>query len=211
MRVIVTAGPTREYLDTVRFITNASSGKMGYACAAAAAKAGHDVTLISGPVNLGAPPGCRLIRITSVEELQAELERHFPVCDGLLMAAAVGDFVVEGRMPHKISRKGGPITIRLVPTPDVLAGLTAKRRNDQVIVGFSVEDRHDEAKARQEMIEKRCDYMVLNPPSAMVADESDACILGAKGLVLPWRHRRKEELAGEVVALLKQARRPTGQ
>ena len=203
MRVIVTAGPTRESIDSVRFITNASSGKMGYACAAAAVAAGHDVTLITGPVSLPAPAGCTVIRIVTVEELQAALEKEFPMCDALIMTAAVGDFSVENRTPHKISRKDGPITIRLTPTPDILAGVTAHRRAGQIIVGFSVEDRHDQAKAAAEMTDKRCDYMVLNPPSAMMGDESDACILSGKGIVLPWGRRSKQELAERIVGLLK--------
>ncbi len=203
MRVIVTAGPTREYIDSVRFITNASSGKMGYACAAAAMRAGHQVTLITGPVSLSPPAGCGVIRIVSVEELQAALAEEFPIADLLIMAAAVGDFTVANRTPHKISRKDGPITIQLVPTPDVLAGVTANRRTGQVIVGFSVEDRHDQAKARQEMADKRCDFMVLNGPSAMMADESEACILSPAGVVLPWQRRSKQELAEQVVGLLK--------
>ena len=122
MRIIVTAGPTREYIDPVRFISNASSGKMGYAVAACAASAGHEVTLISGPVALATPPGVRRVDIVSVADLQRALSEAFPWADALVMSAAVGDFTVESPSDRKISRKGGPITVRLVPTADILAG-----------------------------------------------------------------------------------------
>ena len=202
MRVIVTAGPTREPIDSVRFITNASSGKMGYACAAAAAAAGHEVTLISGPTHLGPPPNCRLVRIVTVEQLQAALEARFAACDALIMSAAVGDFTVAQPSATKLPRAGGPVTITLVPTPDILAGLGRRRRADQVLVAFAVEDGADQDKARREMLAKNADFVVVNSPAAMAADDSEACILGREGLALPWARRDKRSLADEIVRLL---------
>jgi len=218
MKVIVTAGPTREPIDSVRFITNASSGKMGVACAAAAAAAGHEVTLVAGPVALDPPAGVEVVRFVSVSELAAAVEKRFAGCDALIMAAAVGDFTVAERAAGKLPRAGGPVRITLVPTEDILAGLGARKGPGQVLVGFAVEDvppsarAADEAppegapdplaKAHAELTAKGCDYLVLNAPAAMGADASEACILSADGLVLEWARRSKKALAREIVNLL---------
>ncbi len=205
MRVIVTAGPTREHIDTVRFITNASSGKMGYACAAAAARAGHEVTLVSGPVAIAPPEGAEFVPVVSVDELRAALDQRFAQADALIMAAAVGDFTVRPRRAAKIPRAGGPVQITLVPTEDVLAGLAARKRAGQVIVAFAVEEgppQHAQEKARAEMQAKGADYVVVNSPAAMAADESESAILSRDGLALPWGRRSKLELAELIVALL---------
>lgn len=203
MKVIVTAGPTREYIDTVRFISNASSGKTGYACAAAAAAAGHEVTLITGPVALEPPAGVEVVPITTVKQLQQALEGRFDSCDALVMTAAVGDFTVESPSATKIPRSAGPLEISLVPTEDLLGRLGERKRPEQVIVGFAVEDTADEEKVHREMLAKNCDYVVLNPPAAMAADESEACILSRDGVLLEWARRSKQALAREIVALLR--------
>jgi phosphopantothenoylcysteine decarboxylase/phosphopantothenate--cysteine ligase len=210
MRIIVTAGPTREHIDSVRFITNASSGQMGCAVAAAAARAGHDVTLL-----LGEGAGVRISRedlakitivpFVSVQDLKSALERRFDDCDALVMAAAVGDFRPEKPLPFKLRRRSGPITIKLYPTEDILAGLGQRKREGQIIVAFAVEDApadQIETKAREEMIDKNADYVVVNTPAAMAADHSHACILSRESVVLPWADRPKQALAAEIVALL---------
>jgi phosphopantothenoylcysteine decarboxylase/phosphopantothenate--cysteine ligase len=210
MRVIVTAGPTREHIDRVRFLTNASSGRMGYAVAMAAAEVGHHVLLLSGPVSLVAPIGCEVVRFVSVADLAGELAARFGDCDALVMAAAVGDFRPEAPAAGKIPRGAGPVTIRLVPTEDVLAGLAGRKRPGQTVVAFAVEDpppERAEAKARAEMTAKGADYVVVNTPAAIAAEESAACILSPAGLVLPWGRRAKRELAEEIVALLARAER----
>ena len=206
MNVIVTAGPTREYIDTVRFITNASSGRMGYACAAAAIEAGHHVTLITGPVSLQPPAAAEVVRFVGVADLRSALEERFDGCDALIMAAAVGDFTVAGPRRSKIPRSGGPVQITLVPTEDILAALGARRRAGQVLVGFALEDDAEVEKARREMAAKGCDYVVLNRPAAMSAEVSEACIISRAGIVLPWAARPKEELARHIVALLARPR-----
>jgi phosphopantothenoylcysteine decarboxylase/phosphopantothenate--cysteine ligase len=205
MRILVTAGPTREYLDPVRFITNASSGYMGYCIAAAGATAGHQVTLASGPVNLDTPAGCRRVDFVSVDDLKRCLDENFPACDAIIMAAAVGDFRPDAPSAVKLHRGGGPITIRLSPVEDLLAGLGRRKMPGQLIVAFAVEDGNDEqieAKARRKLIEKNADYIVVNTPEAMSAKASRAAILSRDGFVLPWAIRCKEELAGRLVSLL---------
>lgn len=241
MRMIVTAGPTREYLDDVRFITNASSGRMGCAVAAAAVGAGHEVTLLAGPgvavgnglrsddpdesgssrgacprgsnANQATKDGYRrlgsdesgprrqspeIVRFVSVEDLRRELAARFADCDALVMTAAVGDFRPSRRVEGKIPRAGGPVTITLVPTEDVLASVTARRRPGQVVVAFAVESLPAEAaaaRARAEMAGKNADLVVVNGPEAMEAEASSACVLSGDGVVLDWAVRPKAELA----------------
>lgn len=205
MNVLVTAGPTREYIDPVRFITNASSGRMGYAVAAACRSGGHDVTLLSGPVSLTAPEGVRVERFVSCRELHEAMERLIGEADAVVMAAAVGDFRPEVIYPSKLHRRNGPLTVRLYPTEDVLAGVAERRGRGTRIVAFSVEDgpQHDaEARAREKMRRKGADLVVVNLPEAMDAPESLACILDAQGVVLPWQRRPKERLAAELARLL---------
>ena len=209
MQVLVTAGPTREYIDTVRFITNASSGRMGWAVADAALHAGHDVTLLCGDaVRPHAPDRtlpCEVVPFLSVADLKAAVESRFDRCDALVMAAAPGDFHPQRALIGKLRRRDGPITIRLLPTEDILAGLRDRKRPDQIIVAFAVEDgRPDEveAKARDEMACKGSDYVVVNTPAAMSAAQSDACILSPAGIALPWAKRPKEALAANIIELI---------
>ena len=206
MKVLVTAGPTREYIDSVRFISNASSGRMGCAVAAAAARAGHDVTLLHGPLACHKPKSCRrCVPFVTVAELRDALNERFADCDALVMAAAVGDFRTEKCFPDKLRRGGGPITLRLFPTEDILAALKDRKRPGQLVLAFAVEDGGEgdaEAKARAELAAKGADYVVVNAPAAMGAESSRACILSADGVVLPWGRRTKQQLADEIVKLL---------
>ena len=207
MRILITAGPTREHIDPVRFITNASSGRMGLAVAAAGVAAGHQVTLLhaAGMDVHALPPQVERATFVSVADLKALLHERFGGCDTLVMAAAVGDFQVETYSPTKIPRRGGLITVRLIPTEDLLAGVAARRHEGQRIVAFAVEDGprdQIEAKARGEMRTKGADYVVINRPEAMAAQASEACILSPAGVALPWGHRPKEDLAAEIVMLL---------
>ena len=216
MRFLITAGPTREAIDSVRFITNASSGRMGYAVAQAALDAGHAVTLLAGPTCLAAPVGAQVVPFVAVDELKETLDAHFDTCDVLVMAAAVGDFrvasvagasgLVEGdSMPKKLPRRGGPITLTLVATEDVVAGVAARKRPDQRVAVFAVEaGPRDviEAKAQQERADKQADVSIVNTPAAMGADASEACILDASGVVLPWASRPKQALASQIVTIL---------
>jgi len=207
MRVIVTAGPTRQYIDTVRFITNASSGRMGCAVAEAAAEAGHNVTLLlaEGLVTSVTSEKITVVPFITVEDLNRELTACFAGCEALVMAAAVGDFRVEEPAKAKLSRSAGPIDLHLVPTEDVVAGVAARKRDDQTVITFAVEDGaidEMEARARAEMAAKNADYVVLNRPSAIGCDQSRACILSPAGVALPWATRPKRQLAREILNLL---------
>ena len=205
MKILVTAGPTRERIDAVRFITNASSGRMGCAVAEAALAAGHEVTLLLGPCTSQSPQGCRLVRFVSVSDLAAAMEEHFPACDAAVMAAAVGDFTVSAPADGKIKRSDGPVTLHLEPTADLLAGVSRRKLPGQRIVAFAVEDGCRDAietAARSKLADKGADYIVVNTPAAMGSPTSQACILSPTGYILPWAKRDKEELAVRIVALL---------
>jgi len=202
MNVLITAGPTREPIDSVRFITNASSGRMGCACAAAAVQAGHDVTLLLGPCQAHAPDGAEVVPFATVSDLKSAVEERFADAGALIMSAAVGDFTVAEVADAKLPRRGGPVSLTLIPTEDILAAVAAGKRPDQIVIGFAVEDSRNEAKARRELATKHCDYIVLNTPAAMGDAESEACILSADSTVLDWADRPKQALAREIIALL---------
>ncbi|RKY28581.1 MAG: hypothetical protein DRP83_00420 [Planctomycetota bacterium] len=206
MRFLITAGPTREYIDTVRFISNASSGLMGFAVAAAAIEAGHEVTLLAGPVSLPPPEGAKVVPFTSVEDLASALAERCDACDVLVMAAAVGDFqLANGPAATKLSRKAGPITISLEPTDDILARVAQAKKPGQIVVAFAVEQGTPEdilAKARQELADKHADFSVANTPAAFNSAESLACILDAENILLPWAKRPKKDLARQLVRII---------
>jgi phosphopantothenoylcysteine decarboxylase / phosphopantothenate---cysteine ligase len=165
-RVLVTAGGTREPIDSVRFISNRSSGRMGLALAAAAAARGAQVTLVAANVALAPPPGVRVVPVSTAAELGAACEREFEACDVLLMAAAVADFRPVNPADHKLKKDAGPPTIELEPTVDVISALAATRRSDQVIIGFAAEHGdHALAYARAKRERKRVDAIVVNDVS----------------------------------------------
>ncbi|MDI6448489.1 phosphopantothenoylcysteine decarboxylase [Anaerobaca lacustris] len=173
MRFLITAGGTREYIDPVRFISNASSGRMGYALAAAALKAGHEVTLISAPTALKPPAGAKLVAVESAAEMFAAVKEHFAPCDCLIMAAAVADFTPARPSKTKIKKDGGPRpTLRLKPTPDILRWAGRHKSASQVVVGFALEDRHLRDNAARKMRDKRLDMIVANTPAAINAPAS---------------------------------------
>jgi phosphopantothenoylcysteine decarboxylase / phosphopantothenate---cysteine ligase len=164
LRVLVTAGGTREPIDSVRFLGNSSSGRMGLALAEAARRRGAEVTLVAANVALAPPSGVRVERIGTAAELQEACEREFPGCDVLLMAAAVADFRPSDPVDGKI-KKGGRehLTLELEPTPDIVCGLSAQRRPDQTLVAFAAEHGSDGIEqARSKLTAKCVDAVVFN-------------------------------------------------
>lgn len=187
MKILITAGPTREPIDAVRFISNRSSGRMGLALADAAAQAGHVVTLLLGPVLAPSTLGDRVevVRFQTTAELQALLEKHFPGCDQLIMAAAVADYRVaqftEGKTPGKTPRKKH-LKIELEGTPDLVAGVAKMKRDDQRVIAFALEEPHElEARAVAKMKRKGVDAIVANPLVTMEDDSISAVLLHADG------------------------------
>ena len=171
MRLLVTAGPTREFFDSVRFISNPSSGKMGYAIAAQAARRGWMVDLISGPVELPAPKGVKVTRVVTAREMFDAAVAVFPLCQAAVMTAAVCDYRPATRLNRKLKKSNRPRSLRLLPTPDIAAHL-GKCKGERIVIGFAMEDhdahRHAVAKLRR----KRCDAIVLNGPANVGGDQA---------------------------------------
>lgn len=159
--VLVTAGPTREPLDPVRFLSNHSTGTMGYALAAAAAERGGTVTLISGPTQLATPANVTRIDITTADAMHAAVQQHKDA-DLVIMAAAIADFAPETVAASKIKKNGEAMTVRLRRTPDVLAALGQEKREGQILVGFAMETNDARANAQRKLEKKNLDWIVLN-------------------------------------------------
>lgn len=180
-RLLVTAGPTREPIDSVRYLSNRSSGRMGLAIAAAGQARGWDTTLLLGPVTADVPPGTDPIRFETTAELASLLEEHWQRHDMLIMAAAVCDHRPATRHDGKLHRDG-PQTIELEPTDDLLASLRGMTRPDQIRIGFALEPRDRlEASAIRKLERKQLDAIVANPLETMDGDQVDAILLGADG------------------------------
>ncbi len=163
--VLVTAGPTCEDIDPVRFLTNRSSGKMGYAVAAAAARRGAKVVLVSGPTALEAPRGVQRVDVRSTEEMQRAVQAKFPACTIAVFAAAVADYRPAEKSRQKIKRKEDALTLRLEPNPDILA-TAAKDKGERLVVGFAAETEHMAENARKKLTQKNADLIVANDVAA---------------------------------------------
>ena len=163
--IIVTAGPTCEDLDPVRFLTNRSSGKMGYALAQAASRRGARVILISGPTRLDPPQGVQFVSARSTDEMRRAVLEYFPRSTALVMAAAVADYRPSMPQTHKMKRRDGHLTLDLEPTPDILADV-ARGKGDRLIIGFAAETENVAAHARAKLESKHADLIVANDVTA---------------------------------------------
>lgn len=163
--VLVTAGPTCEDIDPVRFLTNRSSGRMGYAIAASAARRGAKVTLVSGPTALDSPRGVQRVDVRSTEEMQRAVQAKFPACTIAIFAAAVADYRPAEKSRQKIKRKEDALTLRLEPNPDILAA-AAKDKGERLVVGFAAETEHVAENARKKLTQKNADLIVANDVGA---------------------------------------------
>ena len=161
IRCLITAGPTREHIDPVRFLSNPSTGKMGFALANAAVAQGWTVDLVTGPVALEEPEGVVLYPVTSAEEMFHQVDALFDVCDILIMTAAVSDFRPVKQHAKKEKKAQAAMTIEFERTVDILKTMT-ERKQHQIVVGFAAETDHIEEYARKKLFEKRCDWIVAN-------------------------------------------------
>lgn len=177
LRILITAGPTREYIDPVRFLSNDSSGRMGFALAEEAKTRGHFVTLIHGPVDISAPEGVKLFPVVSADEMFRACRRAWPRHDVLIMAAAVADYRPRMASTIKIKKQKAELTLELEPTVDILETLAAQKRKNQRVIGFALEDRKPRQRARDKLMRKRLDAIVLNPPRSIAARSSRIEIL----------------------------------
>ncbi|MBE3144674.1 MAG: phosphopantothenoylcysteine decarboxylase [Planctomycetes bacterium] len=172
IRFLITAGGTREYIDPVRFISNASSGTMGYELARSALLAGHDVTLITAPTNLCAPKGTGVVKVESARDMLEAVKDKFGGCDCLIMTAAVSDYTPLKPARLKMKKSPGAITLKLKPTRDILKWAGTHKRQNQMVVGFALEDRDIKAGAERKLREKNLDMIVANTPAAIGSEQS---------------------------------------
>ena len=208
-KVLITSGPTIEKIDPVRFISNFSSGKMGCALSEAFLEAGADVTVVSGPVNVSYPRPTHVVNVVSALEMLEECEKRFEGVDILICAAAVSDYRPKVQFQEKL-KKGESVehlsTIELVKNPDILKTLGAKKRIDQVVVGFCAETQNLVENANEKIKSKGCDLIVANDVSdgkVFGKDKTDASIVFKNGDVCRFRSGTKQELAQKIALLLK--------
>jgi phosphopantothenoylcysteine decarboxylase/phosphopantothenate--cysteine ligase len=184
IRCLVTAGPTREYFDPVRYVSNPSTGKMGYALAQAALQVGWEVDLVSGPVALAAPAGARMHSVVTGAEMYEAVSGLFDQCDILIMTAALIDFRPRTKAPHKVKKDALEMVVEMEPVVDVLATM-GQRKKEQFIVGFAAETNDIENYARRKLESKNADYIVANqigvPGSGFASESNSIILLGRNG------------------------------
>ena len=202
MTFLITAGPTREPIDPVRYISNRSSGKMGYAIAEAALDVGHDVILISGPVNLAPPRNVKFISVSTSDEMFEAVHRHADESDICVLCAAVADYKPAQVSPVKIKKRADGISIELTPTRDILQSLGRRQNRKFLLVGFAAETDHLEANATKKLQEKNCDIIVANDARiGMESDENELLILFRDGEMKEISRVLKKFLARELVKI----------
>jgi phosphopantothenoylcysteine decarboxylase/phosphopantothenate--cysteine ligase len=198
LRFLITAGPTREFLDPIRYVSNRSSGKMGYAIAEAALAVSSDVTLVSGPTSLTAPKGVEFVSVTTAQEMAETVWSRFSSVDVCIMAAAVCDFRPKTAAASKIKKGSFSGVMELEPTPDILAEL-GRRKKSQVLVGFAVETDDLEKHAREKLARKKLDLIVANDSSAFDSETNRVAILTADGDIQRLPEMPKIEVAKVII------------
>lgn len=209
MRILITAGGTREYIDPVRFISNASSGRMGYELARAALKAGHKVTLITTVIRKSRFLNqVTIVKVERASEMFDAVKKHFENCDCLIMSAAVADYTPSKRSKLKIKKEKNELTIKLKPTPDILRW-AAKNKNlkskKRLIVGFALEDKNLLQNAEQKLREKNLDMVIVNSVSAIDSEKSTVHIKTPKTAWQTIENKSKASIAKKIIQLIKAA------
>jgi phosphopantothenoylcysteine decarboxylase/phosphopantothenate--cysteine ligase len=216
--ILITAGPTREYLDDVRFLSNASSGRMGCALAEAAMAAGHQATLVLGPVEMTPPAGVKIVSVTSALQMQTAAKDVFATSDVLIAAAAVSDWRPAERQSGKPARQPGNVHVEFVPNPDIVAGLAANK-GSRVVFGFALESVSAGMPAaiergKRKIIAKQLDAVVVNLHDTIGSDEAEFVLCHADGreqrLARSDKRRAADYLVNAAVELW-QSRNPAGE
>jgi len=198
LRFLVTAGPTREFLDPIRYISNRSSGKMGYAIAVAARAISPQVMLVSGPTALKPPQGVEFLSVTTAQEMAEAVWSRFDGVDICILAAAVCDFRPRKMATGKIKKGAFGGILELEATPDILAEL-GRRKKSQVLIGFAAETDDMENQAREKLARKKLDFIVANDPSAFEAETSCVTFIGREGKIERLPEMPKVEIAKLIV------------
>ncbi|RKZ29276.1 bifunctional phosphopantothenoylcysteine decarboxylase/phosphopantothenate--cysteine ligase CoaBC [bacterium] len=200
-KFLITAGPTREYIDSVRFISNPSTGKMGFALAEMAKKFGADVLLISGPTELVPPHGVETIEVVSAEEMHDAVLKHFDNADIIIMASAVADYTPSKKFERKIKKTSDELELKLQRTPDILAEL-GRQKGDKILVGFALESDYLIENARKKIEEKNLDLIVANyigEQTGFASDTNEVVLLYRDGNIENIPLMSKRELAGKII------------
>ncbi len=201
-RILITSGPTRQYLDPVRYLTNASSGHMGRALAEAALECGHEVIIVSGPVEVEYPRGVEVVRVISTEEMLEASQKVFPDCQGLIGVAAPCDYRPVKVQQSKIAKTGQPLELHLIETDDIVATLGATKQPEQWLVGFALETEDHRLRALAKLEKKHCDLMVSNGAEAMNSPDNRVEIIDPHGQVLDALSGSKESVARGIFAVI---------
>lgn len=204
VKILITSGPTRQYLDPVRYLSNASSGRMGCALAEAALELGHEVCIVSGPVSVSYPAAATIVWVDTTDDMLREVLARFPQAAGLIGAAAPCDYKPVNVSPQKIAKSGEPLTLELVETPDVVASAASTKQPHQWVIGFALETEDRHFRAVVKMQRKFCDMMVSNDASAINSRDNRVDILGANGALIATVEGSKSEVAR---AIMKAAQR----
>jgi phosphopantothenoylcysteine decarboxylase/phosphopantothenate--cysteine ligase len=200
-RILITSGPTRQYLDPVRYLTNASSGRMGRALAEAALALGHEVVVVSGPVEVTYPAAVEVVPVVTTEEMLAAATDQFTTCDGLIGAAAPCDYRPENVETHKISKSGRGIDLHLVETDDILATLGA-RKGFRWVVAFALETADHRRRALEKLRRKHCDLIISNSPQALGSPDNQVEVLASGGQVVATLAGTKEQVASGILTII---------
>jgi phosphopantothenoylcysteine decarboxylase / phosphopantothenate---cysteine ligase len=199
--VLITSGPTRELLDPIRFMSNASSGRMGFSLARAAKRLGAKVVVVSGPTVLPDPEGVEVIHVTTALEMYAQVSRRCRGASLVIGAAAVSDWRFEKASKRKLKRGPSALRLTLLPNPDIIKAVARKRPSGrrQVVVGFALETHARLAHARRKLREKRLDAVVANGPSSLSGTRGEAVVLRADGTVRRLAPAGKDALARAIL------------
>ncbi len=201
-RILITSGPTRQFLDPVRYLTNASSGRMGCALAEAALARGHEVVILSGPVGLDYPEAASIVPVLTTDEMLAAAQECFPSCDGMIAAAAPCDYRPRKVQTAKISKSGEPLQLELVETSDIVATVAENKRPGQWIVGFALESEDQRFRAIVKMQKKCCDMMVSNGPSAIDSNNNSVELLRTDGETIAFAEGSKSQVAARILSAI---------
>lgn len=203
MKILITAGPTREYIDPVRFITNRSSGKMGYALAEAALECGFEVLLVTGPTALPLPDGASVLGVETALQMAANVKHNAPDCDAVVMAAAVADYRPVQTAEHKLKKQPGGLTLRLERTEDILASLGKMKAPGQILVGFAAETDDLLANAKEKLERKNLDWIVANTVSDGFGTDTDqVTMLGRNGQKIDIPRAAKRDVARKILDVI---------
>ena len=194
-RIVITSGPTRQYLDPVRYLTNGSSGRMGAALAQATLDLGHDVTIISGPVSVLYPAAAKVVDVVSTQEMLEATRSAFHTAEGLIGAAAPCDYMPRQIEKHKLTKTGEGLQLSLIETPDIIATLGTSKQAHQWVVGFALETEDIRFRAIVKMSRKCCDMIVSNSAEAMNAEDNSVEVILRDGSILGQLTGPKSEVA----------------